>query len=72
MVGLLLAPRISYGRTLRGPPLLVRLDSKRPPGFRRVGLLKALGFRMVGLSEAPRFSYGWTFGGFLVFVWLTS
>ena len=33
-----------------------------------VGLLEALGFRVVVLSEAPRFSYGWTFGGFPVSV----
>ena len=68
------APRFSYGRTLRGSPLLVWLDCQSPPGFRRVGLLEALGFlmvglivpsgfRMEGLSEVSRYSCGCTLKG---------
>ena len=50
MVRLSKAPRHSYGWILRGPPVIVWMESFRPSSI-----------RMVGLLENPRFPYGRTF-----------
>ena len=71
MVGLLKVSRYSYGCTLEAPPPGSRMVGHlEAPGFRIVGLFKAPGFRNVGLLEEPRYSYGCTPRGPLVFIWL--
>ena len=86
MFGLLEAPRLSYGCTLRGLLVFLLLVSQKPPGFRfsygwilrgplifvsRDSLSLPV-ICMVGLFEAPRFTCGITLRVPPVIAWLDS